>query len=67
MLKTFMFMREDKTKSISKIWVTVLPPFPLSNKPKTVISISDSTKRLNFSMLKNKRNSKLMNHIEKEF
>lgn len=67
MLKTFMFMREDKTKSISKIWVTVLSPSPLSNKPKTVISISDSTKRLNFLTPKNKKNSKSMNHTEKEF
>ena len=67
MPKTFMFMREDKTKSTYKIWVTVLLLSPLSNKPKTVISISDSTKKLNFSIIRNKKNSKSINHTEKEF
>lgn len=67
MPKTFMFMKEDKTKSTFKIWVTVLLPFPLSNKLKTVISTSDSTKKLNFSIIKNKKNSKSINLTEKEF
>lgn len=67
MPKTFMFMKEDKTKSTFKIWVTVLLPSPLSNKLKTVISTSDSTKKLNFSIIKNKKNSKSINLTEKEF
>lgn len=67
MPKTFMFMKEDKTKSTFKIWVTVLLPSPLSNKLKTVISTSDSTKKLNFSIIKNKKNLKSINLTEKEF
>jgi len=67
MPKTFMFMKEDKTKSTFKIWVTVLLPSPLSNKLKTVISTSDSTKKLNFLIIKNKKNSKSINLTEKEF
>ena len=67
MPKTFMFMKEDKTKSTFKIWVTVLLPSPPLNKLKTVISISDLTKKSNFSTIKNKKNSKSINLIGKGF
>lgn len=67
MPKTFMFMKENKTKSTFKTWVTVLLPFPLSNKLKTVISTSDSTKKLNFLIIKNKKSLKSINLTEKEF
>lgn len=61
-----MFMKANKIKSTFKIWDTVLLPSQLFNKPKIVISISDSTIRSNFSITQNNNNSKLMNHTEKE-